>query len=78
MSSDFTVKTPSPNYRYPIKTPAGRIVTPSVNRSWSMPKENFNKLIKDNRIWFGNNGSAVPRLKTFLSEVQQGIRVYPH
>ena len=27
----------------------------------------------DNRIWFGENGDNVPRLKRFISEIQQGI-----
>ncbi len=31
-------------------------------------------MLEDNRIWFGSNGTAFPRLKRFLSEVQQGRR----
>lgn len=30
-------------------------------------------MVKDNRIWFGANGANVPRIKRFLSEVQQGV-----
>lgn len=30
-------------------------------------------MINDNRIWFGAKGNNVPRLKKFLSEVQQGL-----
>jgi adenine-specific DNA-methyltransferase len=30
------------------------------------------RLLSDNRIFFGKNGDAYPRLKRFLSEVQQG------
>lgn len=29
--------------------------------------------MNDNRIWFGNNGDNVPRLKRFLSEVEGGL-----
>jgi adenine-specific DNA-methyltransferase len=36
-------------------------------------KEKLLELYKDNRIWFGENGKNVPRLKKFLSEVQQGL-----
>jgi len=36
-------------------------------------KEKLLKIYKDNRIWFGENGKNVPRLKKFLSEVQQGL-----
>ena len=71
-SSDFTVKTASEAYMYPITTPSGRVVTPTASRSWVTSKENFEALKKDKRIWFGVKGRNVPRIKTFLSEVQQG------
>jgi len=71
-SSDFSVKTYSADYDYPIKTPSGRVVNPPKGRSWRTSKDNFNELLKDNRIWFGVNGDAVPSIKRFLSEVQQG------
>ncbi|MBL7002313.1 MAG: site-specific DNA-methyltransferase, partial [Nitrosopumilus sp.] len=57
---------------YPIITPSGRSVLPSKGRSWVVSKEKLQKLIKDNRIWFGENGDGVPSKKNFLSEVQQG------
>ncbi len=39
-----------------------------------MSEERFKELVKDNRIWFGIDGDGTPRLKTFLSEVQDGLR----
>ena len=71
-SSDFTVKTASEAYMYSIETPSGRIVTPTASRSWVTSEENYIKLKNDNCIWFGKKGNNVPRIKTFLSEVQQG------
>lgn len=71
-SSDFTVKTASEAYMYSIETPSGRIVTPTASKSWVASEENYIKLKNDNRIWFGKKGNNVPRIKTFLSEVQQG------
>ena len=71
-SSDFTVKTASDAYMYPIETPSGRIVMPTASRSWVTSEENYKALKADNRIWFGAKGNNVPRIKTFLSEVQQG------
>lgn len=71
-SSDFTVKTASEAYMYSIETPSGRIVTPTASKSWVTSEENYIKLKNDNRIWFGKKGNNVPRIKTFLSEVQQG------
>lgn len=72
-SDNLTVKTYSEKYDYPIKTPSGKFVTPSHGSCWRVSEEKFNELVADNRIWFGENGSNVPRLKRFLSEVQQGM-----
>lgn len=71
--SDLTVKTPSEDYIYPITTPTGRQVWPAASRSWSMSEKSFKKLVKEKRIWFGKDGNNVPRLKRFLSDVQQGM-----
>ncbi|HGH6535011.1 TPA: site-specific DNA-methyltransferase, partial [Neisseria meningitidis] len=72
-ATDFSVKTYSENYDYPITTPSGRIVNPPPSRSWRNSKENFEKLLADNRVWFGINGNNVPSIKKFLTEVKQGI-----
>ena len=69
---DFSVKTYSKNYDYPITLPSGRIVNPPKSRSWRTSRENYEKLISENRIYFGANGDAVPSIKRFLSEVQDG------
>jgi adenine-specific DNA-methyltransferase len=72
-SSDMTVKTYSEAYDYPITTPSGKVITPPKSRCWRTSKENFQKLIEENRIWFGEDGCNVPRLKRFLSEVKDGV-----
>lgn len=72
-SSDLTVKTYSAEYDYPITTPSGRVVNPSKGRCWNTSKVNFEKLIEDKKVWFGEDGNNVPRLKKFLFEVQEGI-----
>ena len=59
---------------YPISLPSGRIVTPPSGRYWSCSKDTFEKWKADNRIWFGQDGDGMPRKKTFLSEVQDGLR----
>lgn len=71
-SSDLSVKTYSENYDYSIVTPSGRMVNPPQGRCWRTSKDNFQKLIEDNRIWFGPNGDNVPSIKRFLNEVQDG------
>lgn len=73
ISDNLTVKTYSEKYDYPITTPSGRIVHPSHGSCWRVSKEKFNQLVEDNRIWFGEQGDNVPRLKRFLSEVQDGM-----
>ncbi len=70
----LSAKSGSPSLLYPITTPSGRTVTPPSGRYWGVNQEKFNALVKDNRIWFGKDGDGTPRLKTFLSEVQQGLR----
>lgn len=72
-SGDLSVKTPNPKDIYPIITPSGREVWPPKGSSWRVSKERFEELVSDNRIWFGKTGNNVPRLKRFLSEVQQGV-----
>lgn len=71
-SGDCSVKTYSESGDFPITTPSGRIVNPPAGYCWRFSKESFNEMVKDNRIWFGENGDNVPRVKRFLSEVKQG------
>jgi adenine-specific DNA-methyltransferase len=71
-SSDFTVKTYSADYDYAITTPSGKVIKPTSGRCWATSKENFERLVQENRIWFGQGGDNVPRVKKFLSEVQDG------
>jgi len=72
-AADMTVKSYSSAYDYPITTPSGKVVKPAAGRCWNTSKENFEKLVADNRIWFGENGDNVPAVKKFLTEVQDGM-----
>ena len=58
---------------YAITTPSGRKVTPPSGYSWRLNQTRFAEFLADNRIWFGDDGNGVPRIKRFLSEVKQGI-----
>lgn len=73
ISDNLTVKTFSKSGYYPVTTPSGREIYPADGRCWSVSKQTFERLIAENRIWFGENGGNVPRLKRFLSDVQQGM-----
>lgn len=72
-SGDLTVRTYSAAYDYPITTPSGKIVNPPTSRCWRTSKENFDELVKEGRVWFGEHGDNVPRLKRFLSDVKDGM-----
>lgn len=72
-SDNLTAKTYSDKYDYPITTPSGKIVNPAHGSCWRVSQERFAELVADNRIWFGENGDNVPRLKRFLCEVQDGM-----
>jgi len=72
-SSDLSVKTYSKEYDYPITTPSGKVISPTKGRCWRTSKTNLQKLIEENRIWFGPKGNGVPRIKRFLTDVQEGF-----
>lgn len=58
---------------YEIKSPAGVAFAPPQGTYWRISKESFEALDKDNRIWWGRDGTATPRIKKFLSEAKQGV-----
>ncbi len=61
---------------YTIQTPGGRRIDPPSGNCWRFTEKKLLTLIKDNRIWFGADGSNVPRQKVFLSEGESGL--IPH
>lgn len=52
---------------YTIKTPSGKEIT----RQWRFPKEEFERLDKDNRIYYGKDGSSIPSSKVFIGEQKE-------
>jgi len=75
ISQPLQVKTPQQAYIYEIVTPGGRRVSPPPGRSWAFGKERYAQLVEENRIYFGSDGSNVPRLKKFLNEVGELVPV---
>mgnify|MGYP001228270614 CR=1 FL=1 len=59
--------------QYEIVAPSGRVHRPPVGTYWRISKESFDALNADNRIWWGQNGDSIPRIKKFLSEAKQGV-----
>ena len=72
-SGDMTSKTKAAGHSYAVITPAGITHYPPSGRQWAPSLETFNRWLTDNRIWFGKDGKNKPRVKQFLSEIQNGI-----
>ena len=70
-SSDISVGPAVEANIYPITTPSGRVVEPPAGRSWRLSRNAFRERLQDNRIWFGENGDNVPRIKRFLSDLRK-------
>lgn len=49
---------------YEVVSPTGK----KWLRRWSYTKDNMQKLIKDNLVWFGKDGNSMPKRKRFLAE----------
>jgi adenine-specific DNA-methyltransferase len=67
-SADYTAQGYRPNQMYVITTPGGAKYTPPEGKCWKNVEEVFLQQVAENRIWFGPDGNAMPRRKTFLSE----------
>ena len=57
---------------YVLTAPNGKQHTLPNGRCWLYTEPVFQKMVEDNRIWFGADGNNVPAVKRFLSEVKQG------
>ena len=55
---------------YKIISPNGKVNVPPKGRCWVFAENNFEKLVNENKIWFGNDGNAKPRLKRYLYEME--------
>lgn len=58
---------------YVVTGPSGRKFSPPQGRYWTVSKEEFHRLDREKRIWWGSEGDCCPRLKRFAPEVRQGI-----
>lgn len=58
---------------YEITFPNGISWKPVEGTFPRLSKESLMKAFEENRLWFGKNGTNVPRLKKYLSEVKDGV-----
>jgi len=68
VSTDFTAQGWRPNQMYKITTPGQAEYEPPPGRCWANVKSEFLRLCQEGRMWFGRDGKARPRVKTYLSE----------
>ena len=59
-----------PNQMYEITAPNGRKHLPPDGNCWKVIRSEYDKLVADNRMYFGRDGNGVPRRKEFLSKAQ--------
>ena len=57
---------------YELIAPNGKKHKLPNGRCWLYTEPAFQKMVEDNRVWFGVDGNNVPAIKRFLSEVKQG------
>lgn len=72
-ASDLSARTYSASCDYIITGPSGLKFSPPPSRSWIVNKESYQKLLADNRITFGSDGTGRPMQKKFITEVKGGI-----
>jgi adenine-specific DNA-methyltransferase len=68
VSADYTAQGFRPNQMYTIVTPGGAEYTPPPGKCWKNVEEAFLRLKSEGRMWFGKDGNAFPRKKTYLKE----------
>jgi len=70
VSADFMAKGYRPNQMYEIVTPSVKKYVPRPGSCWRNVEPVYKQLVEEARIWFGKDGSSVPRKKTYLSEIE--------
>jgi adenine-specific DNA-methyltransferase len=58
---------------YEVTSPSGAKFKNPKGTYWRFSEEKFNQLDQENRIWWGDSGNGVPRIKRFLTDVKDGV-----
>ena len=58
---------------YTFTSPNGKKHNPPSGRCWLYTLEVMQKMVSDNRVWFGVEGNNMPAIKRFITEVKQGM-----
>ena len=72
-TDNVLVKTFNANSVFPVKNPkTNKEYLPAEGSCWRYSKETFERMIAENRIYWGKNGKGAPQAKRYLNEVKQG------
>lgn len=72
-TDNLSVRTYSAANDFPVQNPnTGEMYKPPAGACWRFSADSMQRLIRENRIYWGKNGDGAPQLKRYLSEVQQG------
>lgn len=71
--ADGTAKSGNDDLRFEVTTPSGRIVTPPKGNYWRFSQQTLATARAEGRVWFGKKGDALPVIKTYLSEIAEGV-----
>jgi len=58
---------------YNIVSPSGKVHYPPNGRCWVYNQDRMQREINEHNIWFGLNGTGVPRIKKFLVDAKSGV-----
>ena len=73
-SSDLTARNYYSLGTYSVISPSGRTIQgPPPGRYWAISKTSFEELNNEGRIYWGESGNNMPRLKRYLSDVKEGV-----
>lgn len=59
-----------PNQMYEIEAPNGKVHRPPAGSCWKIVRAEYERLLADDRIYFGKNGDAMPSRKQFLKDIE--------
>ena len=63
----------TPQQYYALRAPNGRIHHPPKGRCWVFTESKMLEEMANNKVWFGKDSNAVPRLKRFLTDRKAGL-----
>ena len=65
----------SKNGRFPIISPKTKKEHyPPIDSHWRYSHKTIEKMLEENRIYFGSDGNSLPNSKRFLSEITTGVK----